>query len=147
MLAQQSWFLQGQLPLDLARQGSRHLQLALLVGMDFAQPAVRAPFHDTAVLRLQFEEPVADLAVTVRRLGRVLKPCRVEGELFPLPYREGVPTDHTCYLDYELPVELLERGLNCFTLRRDRGGAAVVKRLEVAVYRKDGYLPLLTATA
>lgn len=145
VLARQSWFYQGQLPLDLTSPGSRHLQLALPVGQDFTHPSSREPFHATAVLRLQFEKPVAGLEVTVRRAGRLLAPCRVDGELFPTPYLEGVPTDHACTLDYELPLELLELGPNRFTLRLHRGDEAVVTRLEAAVYRKDGYCPQLHA--
>jgi len=145
VLARQRCFHQGQLPLDLSNPGSRHLQLELLVGQDFTDPSAREPFHGTAVLRLQFEGPADGLEVTVRRSGRLLKPCRVDGELFPTPYIEGVPTDHAYALDYELPLELLGMGPNRFTLRLHKGDAAVVTRLEVAVYRKDGYCPQLHA--
>ena len=79
------------------------------------------------------------------RLGRLLKQCRVEGELFPTEYIEGVPGDHSHTLDYELPLELLEKGLNTFTLWLDVGSKAVVTRLEIAVYRKDGYNPKTNA--
>ncbi len=93
------------------------------------------------MLRLQFERPVDGLEVTVRNSGRLLRPCRVDGELFPTPYIEGVPIDHGCALDYELPLELLQMGPNRFTLRLHRGDAAVVTRLEVPVYRRDGHYP------
>ncbi|MEK6797027.1 MAG: hypothetical protein AABZ39_19800 [Spirochaetota bacterium] len=132
----------GQMPFDLVQQpGPRRHRLGIQVGDDISRPEVRAPYLPKGVLRLKFMEPVSDLEVLVWRQGRKLKPCRINGELFPHPYLEGVPTDHAYYLDYEVPLELLAQGLNHFTVHLFKGKAAVVTRMEIALYRKDGYQP------
>jgi hypothetical protein len=146
VLAQQNWFYQKQFPLDLANPGPRRPQATIHISADFTDPEVRKLFLETAVLRLQFQDKIQDAAVLVLRLGRLLTPCHVEGELFPTPYIEGVPKDHSNTLDYELPLELLEKGRNTFTLWLDRGDQAVVNRLEIAVYRKDGIKKMATAS-
>jgi hypothetical protein len=136
VLARQNWFHQGQLPLRLDSAGSRHLQASLAVGQDYTRSENRAPYDDPAVLRLLLEKPATGVAVLARLQGRILKPCHVQGELFPLLYKDGVPPDHTRYLDYEVPLALLEKGENRFTLNVLQGKDVVIERLEVAVYRR-----------
>jgi hypothetical protein len=135
VLSRQNWFHQGQLPLRLDGAGNRHLQAALAVGQDYTRPENRATYGETAVLRLLLEKPAAGVEVLARLKGRILKPYHMEGELFPLPYRDGVPQDHSHYLDYEVPGALLEKGENRFTLYVLQGRDVVLERLEVAVYR------------
>ena len=136
VLSRQNWFHQGQLPLRLDGAGTRHLQATLAVGQDYTRPENRAPYEDTAVLRLLLEKSAAGGEVLARLQGRILKPCQVEGELFHLSYKDGVPQDHSRYLDYEVPLALLEKGENRFTLNVLQGKDVVLERLEVAVYRK-----------
>jgi hypothetical protein len=136
VLSRQSWFHQGQLPLRLDGVSARHPQAALAIGQDYTRPENRARYSETAVLRLLLEKPAAGVEVLARLKGRVLKPCHVEGELFPHTYKDGVPPDHTRYLDYEVPLPLLEKGDNRFTLTVLQGKNVVLERLEVAVYRK-----------
>ncbi len=136
VLSRQNWFHQGQLPLRLDGAGTRHLQAALAVGQDYTRPENRGPYDNTAVLRLLLEKSAAGVEVLARLRGRVLKPCQVEGELFPLSYQDGVPQDHSHYLDYEVPLMLLEKGINRFTLNVLQGKDVVLERLELAVYPK-----------
>ncbi len=136
VLSSMKSFKPGQLPLRLDGAGSRHLQATLAVGQDFTRLENRAPYDDTAVLRLLLGKPATGVDVLARLQGRILKPCHVEGELFPILYRDGVPRDHSRYLDYEVPLALLEKGENRFTLNVLQGKDVVLERLEVAVYRK-----------
>jgi hypothetical protein len=136
VLSRQSWFYQGQLPLRLDGTSARHPHVTLAVGQDYTLSENRVPYEETAVLRLLLEKPTAGVEVLVRNKGRVLKPCQVEGELFPHNYKDGVPPDHTRYLDYEVPLALLEKCENRFTFTVLQGKLAVVERLELAVFRK-----------
>jgi hypothetical protein len=94
------------------------------------------PGKPQAIAVQDTEKPTAGVEVLVRNKGRVLKPCQVEGELFPHNYKDGVPPDHTRYLDYEVPLALLEKCENRFTFTVLQGKLAVVERLELAVFRK-----------
>lgn len=136
VLSRKGWFKPGQLPLRLDGASNRHLQASLAIGQDYTRLENRAPYDETAVLRLLLEKPANGVDVLARLRGRILKPCHVVGELFPLPYKDGVPQDHARYLDYEVPLVLLEKGENRFTLHVLQGKDVVLERLEVAIYRK-----------
>lgn len=111
------------------------LVTALLpIGQDYTRPENRRLHEDTAVLRLLLNKPSEAVVLDVRLSGEPLTPASVEGELFPSPYADGVPKDHSCYLDYEVPLARLGKGPNPITLQVKTGEEVLVERMEIAVY-------------
>jgi hypothetical protein len=94
-------------------------------------------FRENAILRIQTEKPLEKNKIFVRLHGRILKETFIEGELFPQPYQECIPEDHSYYADYEVPVVLLEKSWNKFSLYLDDGDGAIIQRMELALYRNE----------
>lgn len=97
----------------------------------FPDPAVRR-----ALLRLQANGPWGARALRVSVGGKPLAPARHEGELFPQPYREGVPEKHDRTLDFEVPPAALAHGWNTFEALLESGETIAVRRVELAIYRR-----------
>ncbi|MEK6796874.1 MAG: hypothetical protein AABZ39_19025 [Spirochaetota bacterium] len=91
-----------------------------------------------AVVRIQTAEPYTG-TIRCDKNGSTLTETLVTGELFPNPYREVVPKDHSLYHDFDIPLSLIVPGWNTFTI--EAGGECTVRRMEIALYRKDGYSP------
>lgn len=91
-----------------------------------------------ALLRLQASASWGARGLRVAIGGKALAPARHEGELFPQPYREGIPANHDLTLDFEVPAAALSHGWNAFEALLEAGDAIEVRRVELALYRGCG---------
>jgi len=110
------------------------LDIRIHIADDLASQTVREQFK-SAILRVQASVPWERRWVTACANDKaVLSEMTHESELFPQPYREGIPETSAVCRDFAVPVESLHKGWNSFSLIMINGEPIEVKRAELALY-------------
>jgi hypothetical protein len=106
----------------------------LHVADDLEDPGVRTAI-ERCVLRVETEasSPPAEFEVVLDELP--LEPTRCEGDLFPVPECDRVAVEAGHRGDFLVPLDLLRRGWNEFTVRLVSTPMVTVERVELALYR------------
>jgi len=115
-------------------RGGHSLDIPLHVADDLEKRSERERFK-SAVLRVQASVPWEQRQVTACANDKaVLSEMTHAGELFPQPYREGIPETKVVCRDFAVPVESLRKGWNRFSLIKITGEPIEVIRVELALY-------------
>ena len=110
---------------------SEKAELSIHIGDDPAKN-----MFSSCVLRIMSHDPCDEHAVDAFLAEMKLAKVTHEGELFPCPYLEGIPSDHSFYKDYSVPLHLLEKGWNRFGFLSADAKPMTIIRMELALYHR-----------
>ena len=122
----------GELPVTFSV--GKTVELKIHVADDFSRQDIRDRFG-ASLLRIQGKEAsLVNSTIESRLDDTLLEETIHEGELFPQPYKGGIPDTHDNYKDFVVPVHKLKRGWNVFAFRLTEGDDIVLDRMELALY-------------
>jgi hypothetical protein len=121
-----------QLPAQLT--SGAQVELRLYVADALSKQSVRDQFQKAVLRVMSWDRPWTGRKVEAYCGDAQLEETVHEGELFPQPYKECIPANHTLYRDFVAPVKLLRHGYNTFRFVLTQGEPIKVDRLELALY-------------
>lgn len=121
-----------QLPVRLNVEDEKVFRLH--IADDLSDPDVRAGITGGVLrVRANFASPPAEFEALIGETP--LAPAPHDGELFPVPPANQMPDDTALRGDFCVPVHLLHKGWNEFTIRLVSTPMVTIERIELALYR------------